>query len=64
MVDFDKQIGREEKKHIDDDEYYVNNLDFQNPRPYDPSEKRVIGHDFGKKEDRFKTDFRKEFDIQ
>ena len=29
FVDFDKQIGREEKKHLDDDEYYVNNLEYK-----------------------------------
>ena len=64
VVDFDKQIGREERKHIDDDEYYVNNLEFGEMRANDPADRKVVVHDFGKKEDRFKIDMRRELGLE
>ena len=48
VVDFDKQIGREEKKHVDDEEVYVHNLEFNEPRANDPAERKIVAHDFGK----------------
>eukprot|EP00347_Sterkiella_histriomuscorum_P001067 403373456 len=57
-VDFDKQIGRVdlEKKHIDDDEVFVHNLSFREIRANDPADKKIVVHDFGKQESRFKED--------
>jgi len=53
--DFDKQIGREEKKTLDDDEVFVVDFDGVAPVPNDPSAPRIRGfHEFGKAEDRFK----------
>lgn len=65
MVNFvvmDKQVGREEKKHLDDDEYYVNNEEYK--EILDPSQKRIIAYDFGKQEDRFKVDRLKDLGIE
>ncbi|CDW74037.1 UNKNOWN [Stylonychia lemnae] len=64
VVDFDKQVGREERKHIDDDEYYVNNLSYGEIRPNDPADKKVVAYDFGKKEERFKIDMRRELGLE
>ena len=55
VVNFDKQIGREEKKHVDDEEVYVNNLEYDEPRAKDPAERKIVAHDFGKQEERFKS---------
>ena len=64
LVDFDKQVGREEKKHVDDEEVYVKNFDFEDIRPKDPSEPKVKGFEFGKAEERFKIDLKRELDIE
>lgn len=64
MVDFDKQVGREEKKHVDDEEYYVHNLSFREIRANDPADKKVVVHDFGKQEERFKVDMRRQMDME
>ena len=56
--DFSKQIGRPEKRHIDDDQLYIIDLP-DNPIPFDPSQPRVKGiPDLSKQQDRF--DNRKE----
>lgn len=54
--DFDKYTGREDpKRHIDDDEVHLVDLEGIDPIPNDPSQPRVQGHvDMGKKEERFK----------
>ena len=62
LVDFDKQTGREEQKHVDDDEYYVNNLEYKEVP--DPSQPRAIAHDFGKAPDRFNSDLLAELGIE
>ncbi len=61
FVQMDKQVGREEKKHIDDDEYYINNMEYKEIQ--DPSAKRVIVHDFGKQVPRYNEDLREELGI-
>lgn len=63
-MDYDKQLGREEKKHVDDEEYYINNMSFSKIRPADPGEKKIIAHNFGLKEERFKEDLKREFDLE
>lgn len=64
LADFEKQIGREEKKHVDDDEVYIRNFDFEDARPKDPSEPKVKGFEIAKQADRFKIDLKREFDIE
>ena len=55
---FDKQLGREEPRTLDDDEVYVLDLP-EDPIPKDPSAPKVIAHDFGKGADRFNHDIAK-----
>jgi hypothetical protein len=57
LADFSKIQGREEKKHMDDEEVYVRNFEFEEMK--DPGERKVIVHDFGKVEDRFKVDLKR-----
>ena len=64
LVDMNRQVGREEKKHVDDEEVYVHNLSFREVRPKDPAEKKVAAHDFGRREERFKPDFRREYEFE
>jgi len=42
----------------------VHNMSFREMRANNPAEKKVIGHDFGKKEERFKTDLRRDLDLE
>ena len=51
-INFDKQMGREEPKRLDDDEVYIMDLD-ENPIPNDPSVPKVVAHDFGLGGERF-----------
>jgi hypothetical protein len=52
--DFSKQVGREEKRDVDEDEVFVYDIGGTDPIPNDPSRPRVTGLvDFGKAADRF-----------
>lgn len=52
-INFDKQIGRDDPKKLnDDDEVFIINLE-ENPIPHDPSVPKVIAHNFGLGGDRF-----------
>jgi hypothetical protein len=52
--DFSKQVGREEKRDIDEDEVFVYDIEGTDPIPNDPSKPRVLGLvDFGRAADRF-----------
>lgn len=52
-INFDKQIGRDDPKKLnDDDEVFIRNLE-ENPIPNDPSAPKVIAHNFGLAGDRF-----------
>ena len=53
LVNFDKQVGREETKQLDDEEYVIRNFErFEEIK--DPAQAKVIAHDFGKGGERFK----------
>lgn len=41
----------------------MHNLSFREPQPNDPGLKKIVAHDFGKQEDRFKVDLRREMDL-
>lgn len=53
VIGFDKQLGRPENRHIDDDEIYAPLDVNDDPIPYDPSVPRPIVHSFGHGGDRF-----------
>ena len=38
LANFEKQKGREETKHVDDDDVYVDNNEYADPYPNDPSQ--------------------------
>lgn len=51
--DFSKQVGRQERVDLNDDEVYIVDLP-ENPIPFDPSQPRVRGvPDFAKQPERF-----------
>lgn len=57
FVDFQKQYGREEVKHLDDDEYYLPGDVENDPAPFNPRKPRNdIAIDFGKGPERFPND--------
>lgn len=60
FVDIGKQIGREERKTLDDDEVFFNNVIQNEPIPNDPSRPKVPTHDFGKDKPRFIDEKQKE----
>ena len=49
---------------MDDDEVYVRNYDFEEMYAKDPSQPKVRGLDFGKQSERFKTDLRRDLDLE
>lgn len=49
---FDKQLGREEPRDIDEDEMFVHDYD-EEPIPNDPGIRKVVAHNFGLAGDRF-----------
>ena len=49
---FEKQIGREDKIDIDDDEIFVRDFD-EDPIPRDPAAPKIIAHNFGLGPERF-----------
>lgn len=53
FANFDKYTGREEKKTLDDDEYYLPQDPNSDPIPNDPSRPRPIVHSFGFGGERF-----------
>lgn len=55
FVNMLKQVGRQEKVVLDNDEVFVQNFDNQEEPmvPKDPGEKKVVAHDFGKQPERF-----------
>lgn len=57
FANFDKQTGREERKCLDDDEYYMPGGNEDQPAiPNDPSLPKPIVHSFGHGQDRFQDD--------
>ena len=50
--DFDKQLGRESPKRLDDEEVYIREF-VDDPIPNDPSVPKVVAHNFGLGEKRF-----------
>ncbi len=53
FADFAKQLGREEKKTLDDDEYYIPIDPNSEPVPNDPGKPREIVYSFGHGPERF-----------